>query len=391
MAGAWIMKSVERGWRDVAAFRGRRSEAFRCAFALKRSEDLASGEERRSGASSVPAAPLRQAEELARIERALNAMGRRHGQRCDLRFERVVNHRELRWRGERTCSSRRTWALSGAIGLPTGGELPVGWSGGGDGIAELEDEDRQERLDRLGARVGEARCGETGPARVLLSAQAAAVLLHEAIGHFAEAPPDTRLNLSHRVGMPLAEESLLVCDDPSAAPGAASYRVDDEGVESIGPTELVREGRLQTQLHSHGSAACARTLPTANARAALWSAPLPRMSNLICAAGRHSFGELVEQVWNGLLIHHLAYGYAAGAFVGARVVLAEVIERGRLAGRFVTGLEVAERQDLFLRAEAVGDRCELNPNAMCGKAGQLLFDVGTSAPAIALSRLELRR
>jgi TldD protein len=37
----------------------------------------------------------------------------------------------------------------------------------------------------------------------------------------------------------------------------------------------------------------------------------------------------------------------------------------------------------------VADRVERNANAMCGKDGQLLFDVATAAPAMRLNSLRL--
>jgi TldD protein len=48
---------------------------------------------------------------------------------------------------------------------------------------------------------------------------------------------------------------------------------------------------------------------------------------------------------------------------------------------------VDERLDLLTRLVELGDRAERSPNAMCGKDGQLLFDVGTVAPAMRLQEL----
>jgi predicted Zn-dependent protease len=380
---------LDSGWREIVSRRGRATADFRCAFALKRIDGVGAGDGRRSGGRSV-ALSTHPPEEATRVHACLGRIARRHGQRVSLRFERLVNRREVRIDGERIRSARHSWSLTGTVSTASGANIPVGWSGGGDGMATLEGPACHDRLDWLAAAVGQASQGDAGGTRVVLAPQAAAVLLHEAIGHFAEASADPNTDLSHRIGCRLAAEALVVVDDARHCSAAARYAYDDEGIAAIGPTELVCNGRLQAQLHSRASARCAHSLPTGNGRAALWSAPVPRMSNLVCQPGTESLAGLIEKVWRGLLVHHLAYGYAAGLFVGAQVLLAETIERGRLTGRYVTGLNVADRTDLFLRLQGIGECSELNLNAMCGKAGQLLFDVGTRAPALALARLELR-
>lgn len=383
--------SLDLGQRDILARRGHVAGALRCTFALQRRQDGPFGDVRRSVAERVPQSVDRP-ETLSRIGACLDRLARRHADRIALRYERVVNRRRVRMAGEAPWrSTSRVWALTGALATGNSIEIPIGWSGRGDGLATLEQGALDRHLEWLAQRSEKAEPGEAGAVPTVLSAQAAAVLVHEAIGHFAEASPDPRIDLSHRLGCRLAAEDLVVLDDPGLGSGVASYKADDERVKVLGPTELVSGGVLRAQLHSRSSAARACALPTGNSRAALWSRPLPRMSNLICLAGSECLESLIHRVWRGLMIHQLAYGYGNGIQIGAQVLLAERIERGRLTGRFVSGMRVAERADLFLRATGVADRPEQNPNGMCGKAGQMLFDVGTSAPAIALSRLELRR
>jgi predicted Zn-dependent protease len=113
------------------------------------------------------------------------------------------------------------------------------------------------------------------------------------------------------------------------------------------------------------------------------------MSNLICAAGDRHEDALLEELWNGLYVHRLADGWAQSGRVGARIVLAEDVRRGRRTGRYRTGAQVDERDDVLFRAQALGSSPTFNPNAMCGKAAQVLSDVGTAAPAIRLSELVL--
>jgi TldD protein len=183
---------------------------------------------------------------------------------------------------------------------------------------------------------------------------------------------------------------VTVDDIPDMVGGMASYRIDDDGIEVLGPTPVVREGMLVGMLHSWESAIAAQTLPSANSRSAsAWASPIPRMSNLCCYPGTTTIDALIAQISDGLYIHHLAEGFGIGDVIEARVVLAERVANGQLTNQFLTGGVVRERAGLLQRVIGLGDSISANPNAMCGKAGQLLADVGTWAPAMALSELRI--
>ena len=113
------------------------------------------------------------------------------------------------------------------------------------------------------------------------------------------------------------------------------------------------------------------------------------MSNLVCAPGSRPEDDLVGEIGAGVYIHRVADGYRQGTRVSARVVLGEHVRKGRRTGRYFTGSRIDGRLDLLTSLVELGDRAERCPNAMCGKDGQLLFDVGTVAPAMRLSSLPL--
>jgi predicted Zn-dependent protease len=371
---------------ETAVMNGRLARQ-RCRFSVARETD---GQGVRRSADGEP--PTEASGLDDGVGEAMQALGGRHENRARLRCIQMRTRRIVESEDLGTSSKRGdVWALVGDIEGPGGRSTPVGWSGQGAGLDRLRDPALNARLDWLVAANDGASPGEAGAGPVLLSAQAAAVLTHEAIGHFVEGSLDDRIDLSHRLGRRIATAALRLIDDPGAAGGAAAYDSDDEAMEVLGATEVVRDGVIVGQLHSCRSAARAGVLSTGNGRAGVWAPPLPRMSNLVCAPGDHSEDALIERLWRGLMIHHLAHGYGQGTTVEARVALAEEVERGRRTGRYIAGLRVADTVGLFLRTVAVGDVCEANPNGLCGKAGQVLFDVGTIAPPILLDRLELRR
>jgi TldD protein len=376
--------------RSIAVSRGGVTASV-CQFAVAR-ESRRESERRFTGISAGLAKkfePPRDIQREERIDEALRAFARRYREGAELQYTHIVACRAGTFGGRESYSkTAAVWAFAGRVPSPRGIQVPLGWSGSGDGLECLTDWRLNANFDWLVSTVDCAVGISSGAVPVVMSAQAAAVLLHEAVGHFAEASPDAS-DLRHRLGLRVAADDISVVDDPRFPRAAAMYDFDDEGVEYLARTQIVRNGVLTTQLHSRESAERAGTLSTGNGRAAMWARPIPRMSNLICNAGEFSEAALVDQLGQGLFIHHLAHGFGRGLSVEARIVLAEQVIAGRRSGLFVTGGRVLDRVGLMTRVVARGERLEANPNGMCGKRGQILFDVGTVAPAMRLTHLEL--
>lgn len=282
------------------------------------------------------------------------------------------------------------WAVTGWISGPgPGPRLPIGWSGRGDGLAWL----RAHAADALRAQgdaIGRAAPIEPGTPPAVLAPAAAAVLLHEAVGHSAEAPLSPGSPHFGRLGHRIASELVSIVDDPLCDGGPARYEYDDDNVRVLGPTTLMRDGVVTGHLHSGDSARTCETLPTGNARAAsAWDPPIPRMSNLICAPGQASEDQLLCDVGAGLYIHRLSDGISGTGKIEARIVLAECIRDGARTGRLFSGGRIEEDVAVLCRVVGVADNAAFSPNAMCGRAGQLLFDVGTSAPSLQFSALRI--
>ncbi|MGY4568065.1 MULTISPECIES: metallopeptidase TldD-related protein [Bradyrhizobium] len=309
-----------------------------------------------------------------------------------LRYSRLVSCRQMT-DAEDDWQSRAidVHALTGRIMLANGRTMSLGWSGFGDGLAGMAEGPKRARVEWVSRCAGTAAPVDAGDIPVVLAPQPAAVVAHEAIGHFSEAAASAAIDLRHRLGCRLAADDFDVFDDPTRG-AAARYGVDDEGTVAVGPTQIVDGGVLVQQLHGRGSARTAQTLSTANARAAqITQQPIPRLSNLVVPAGTRSQDELVDCLGDGLLVHHLSHGFSRGLEIEARIVLAELVRSGRRTGIFVGDGRVTERIDVLARCIARGDRIELNPNALCGKHGQILYDVGTMAPAMLLSQLRIAR
>ena len=287
-------------------------------------------------------------------------------------------------------AASQVWALLGNAVTPGGRVVPVGLSGRGSGLSEIEHETAAGDFARMLDRIQRSEPLPGGPTPAVLAPPAAAVLVHEAVGHFAEAAPEGRVSLGHRLGFRIATEGFHLRDDPTAEGGAAWYEVDDDGVLTRGATEVVRDGCMVQLLHCAASSRAMGVEPTGNARAAsVWNPPIPRMSNLLCDPGDAREEEMLDRMGNGLYIHSLAYGYGFGFRLEAQVRLAEEVRAGRRTGRYFSGGIIDEDRVVLNRAAELGDTAVWNRNAMCGKDGQILYDVGTRAPAIRLSALRV--
>lgn len=326
-----------------------------------------------------------------RVQAALTLLREAWGNRLQFTYSAIQSRRRCVDGGvigpDRTSSA---WSVTGWLAVGPGRRrIPLGWSGRGDGLNWLEGRAGDE-LRFLAGAVNGATTMAPGRVHVVFAPAAAAVILHEAIGHLAEAP----LIGSHGMGIPVgsrvANDVLTVTDDPLALHGPAHYEHDDENVGRLMPMCVVASGVLIAQLHSRATAAHAQTLPTGNGRAAsAWDTPIPRVSNLICHPGPRTEQQLIGQVDHGLYVHRLANGMTNGRRIEADIVLAERIDGGARSGQMMTGGRLVEDIELSSRIAEVADNPAFHFNAMCGRAGQLLFDVGTSAPSLRVTSANL--
>jgi len=133
-------------------------------------------------------------------------------------------------------------------------------------------------LQRAAARPGKVRA--------LLAPAAAAVLLHELVGHPLEG--DLLLRgaspWSGRAGERIVRLNLSVTDDPTRDDLPGGYSCDDEGCPAA-PRPLLIDGVLAGVLADRHSAESLGADPGNGRRAGVHAAVRPRMSNLVASAG----------------------------------------------------------------------------------------------------------
>jgi len=224
----------------------------------------------------------------------------------------------------------------------------------------------------------------SGKTPVVLSGDVVGLLVHEAVGHAAEADiAQCESFLSNKIGEDVASSVISIVDDGTLPGGFGTYGFDDEGVPSE-KTFIIINGILKNYLHSRETAYRSNTVSTGNARAWLFSRePNVRMSNTYLIPQDMSFEELLEEVKNGLYLSGDKGGSADrnGQFMFVTSD-AQSIRKGELIEEYFVGPTISGNAlEAFTKCTGVGDKDTfvLRP-ALCGK-GESAF-VGSGGPSM---------
>ena len=263
--------------------------------------------------------------------------------------------------------------------------------GSQEGLEFFSQDDLHTMVDeecQRACRLASATMPPAGKANVVLSPEVAAVLIHEAVGHVAEADVvQGGSYLSHRLDTHICNEQVTVTDDGKFPHAFGSYGFDDECIPSH-KTPIITEGYVRNYLHSRSTAPAAEYL-TGNARSWMYSKePIVRMTNTYLEPRDYTRDELYEYVHDGLVLKGITSGLAdhSGNFT-LHVPEAQQIQGGRLTDRYYSGVAIsANAFDLLKELSAIGGKSTfLLIPGICGK-GESAF-VGMGSPAIATSVL----
>jgi len=157
-----------------------------------------------------------------------------------------------------------------------------------------------------------ARRAPSGKFPVIFHPKTAGLLVHEALGHNAEA--DLVLGgksiLEGKLGQKIASDCITVIDDATIGGGQwGSYKYDSEGVKGQRRV-IIEEGVLKGFMHSLHTAASFGVQPNGSARAQDQNhRPVVRMSNTYVQAGEMPFEEMIKDMDLGILLQGGQWGY----------------------------------------------------------------------------------
>jgi len=224
-------------------------------------------------------------------------------------------------------------------------------------------------LDLLAAR----KC-PPGKFTVIFHPSITGLLVHEALGHNAEADAvwAGQSILENRLGDQIAAPGVTIVDDPTVAGAYGSYKYDSEGTPAARRV-IVQDGRLVAFLHSLETARKFAVAPNGAARAdGYGSRPIVRMSNTFMERGTVPFAEMIRGVERGIYLEDGQWGYVfvqKGQFI-CSAGRAHLVEHGRV-GEPLRDVSISSMTlDCLKNIDAVGDDFEMKMPGTCGKEGQ---------------------
>jgi TldD protein len=278
-----------------------------------------------------------------------------------------------------------------AIAAENGDVQQVGLSIGSPGqFSAIEGLQQQVReMAERAVKLLSAPQAKGGEYTIVLDPILAGVFAHEAFGHLSEADhvyENKRLQEMMVLGRKFGSKHLNIVDG-AAVPGLrGSYKYDEEGVPST-KTYLIREGILESRLHSRETAAKMGENTTGNARAISYSfPPIVRMTNTYIEPGTLSFEDIIRDIKEGIYAREWYGGttslemftFSAGeAYMIRNGKIAELIRPVVLSGNVFTTLS---------NIDAIGNDLEMNQGGGCGKLGQMPLPVSNGSPHIRINR-----
>ncbi|HUU90030.1 MAG TPA: TldD/PmbA family protein [Phycisphaerae bacterium] len=250
--------------------------------------------------------------------------------------------------------------------------------GGAELLRQTEPEAFSGRAAGKAVAALTAKPAPAGRFTVIFHPSITGLLVHEALGHNAEADAvwAGQSILEGRLGDELAAPNVSIYDD-STLPGMfGSFAYDSEGTPAA-RRPIVENGRLVGFLHSLETAAKFGARPTGSARAQSYDCrPIVRMSNTFMASGPDGVGvplaRMLRGVDRGVYLEDGHWGYVfvqKGQFI-CHAGQAHMIENGAL-GEPLRDVSISSMTlDVLGNIDAIGDDFEMKMPGMCGKGGQ---------------------
>jgi len=261
------------------------------------------------------------------------------------------------------------------------------------GLGQLEDQfynpsDYFNDIDQLVDRLKQKANGiyaDAGYKDVILDADLAGILAHEAIGHTTEADLVMAGSVAADfVGKSVASPLVTLidyantCNDQTCP---VPVYIDDEGTKSEDVT-IIKDGILKRFMHNKDSARYYEEKPLGNARAYEFSdEPLIRMRNTAFVPGTSKLEEMIASIDDGYYLVKTGNGQAdsTSEFMFA-ITMGYEIKNGQL-GRAIKDTTISGIAfDVLKTIDMISSDMSWSSAGMCGK--KQLIPVGMGGPAI---------
>lgn len=249
-------------------------------------------------------------------------------------------------------------------------------------------EELYDKVDALYANLMQKREGvypRPGIQNVILHADLAGILAHEAVGHTVEADFVQSGSVAGKyLNQPVASELVTLVDFANTAfgkPCPQPIYVDDEGTPARDAL-LIKDGILCGYMHNKESALKFGAEPTGNARAFAFSdEPLIRMRNTCILPGKDKLDDMISAIDDGYFFIKTGNGQAdaTGEFMFS-VNFGYEIKKGKLGKALKDSTISGVAFDVLKTVDMISDDLSWDCSGMCGKKQPM--PVGMGGPAI---------
>lgn len=245
-----------------------------------------------------------------------------------------------------------------------------------------------ESIDRLYEKLSakaEGVYAKSGRQTVVLDADLAGILAHEAIGHTVEADLVAGGSVAGpNFGKKVASEKVTLIDYAHTAFGErcpVPITVDDEGTKAEDAV-LIKDGILTSFMHNRESAEDFGHRAQGNARAYAYDdEPLIRMRNTCIVPGKDKFEDMIASVNDGYYFVRCGNGQAdtTSEFMFA-VTEGYEIKGGKIGKAIKETTISGVAFDVLQTVDMIADNLSWSCAGMCGK--KQMIPVGMGGPAI---------
>jgi TldD protein len=219
-----------------------------------------------------------------------------------------------------------------------------------------------------------AQRAPSGKFPVILHPSITGLLVHEALGHNAEA--DHVFNgesiIEGKLGEQIASQLVTIVDDATIPRLNGSYRYDSEGIPSQ-KRIIIEDGVLKGYMHSLETAARFGVEPNGSARAMNGHClPIVRMSNTFMAPDELDLDEMLKDIDVGILMKggHWGYVFCERGQYTCHSGEGWMIRNGQLGEHLRDVSFSGMTLETLANIDAVSKDLEFLLPGMCGKSGQ---------------------
>lgn len=243
-----------------------------------------------------------------------------------------------------------------------------------------------DEIYQVATKKSNGAAAKPGVYDVVLAPDLAAMLVHEAVGHAAEADlvlsgSVAEAQINHMVANPLVSITDFAHSDKSG-PCPRPVHVDDEGVPAE-DTPFIVKGVLKSYLNNRETAVHFEQTPTGHARASSYAdEPLIRMRNTAVLPGTSTLEEMLSSVENGYYLMLPGRGQAdtTGEFMFA-VGTGFEIKNGKLGAMIKDTSVSGFAFEMLQNTSMVGDNFKWDSSGyICMKKQSM--PVGLGSPAL---------